>query len=96
MLVFLLHVLRNSEVRTAFHHKLLKWRFDRFYTSTSVNRIQGDASQSKGTRKRQIDPEDSNGKELRSTRQSGEQIALSVESPLRVMTEPAVSGGGVT
>ena len=77
-------------MRTAFHHKLLKWRFDRFYSSTSVNRIQGDVLQSKGKRKRQIDPEESNNKELHSTRQSGEQMVLSV------MTEPAVSSGSVT
>ena len=91
MLIFLLHVLRNSEVRTAFHHKLLKWRFDRFYNSTSVNRIQGDASHSKGKRKRQIDPEESNNKGLQSTRQSGEQIALSVK-----VSTPAVSSRSVS
>ena len=91
MLIFLLHVLRNSEVRTAFHHKLLKWRFDRFYNSTSVNRVQGDVSPSKGKRKRQIDPEESNNKQLHSTRQSGEQMVLSVQA-----STPAVSSGSVT
>lgn len=50
-----------------------------FYSSTSVNRVPGDVSQSKGKRKRQIDPDESNNKELHSTRQSGEQMALSVQ-----------------
>ena len=78
-------------MRTAFHHKLLKWRFERFYNSTSVNRVQGDASQSKGKRKRQIDPEESNNKELHRTRQSGEQMALAVQ-----VSTPAASSGSVT
>ncbi|KAL9962449.1 hypothetical protein ACROYT_G031553 [Oculina patagonica] len=77
MIIFLLHVLRNSEVRTAFHHKLLKWRFDRFYSSSAA-RAQGDASQSRGKRKRQIDPDESKGNELHITRQSGEQPAFTV------------------
>jgi len=67
-----------------------------FYSSTSVNRVQGDVSQSKGKRKRQIDPDESNNKELHSTRQSGEQMALSVQVSIRVMAEPAVSSGSVT
>ena len=50
-----------------------------FYSSTSVNRIQGDVPQSKGKRKRQVDPEESNNKELDGNRQSGEQIELSVQ-----------------
>ena len=50
-----------------------------FYSSSSVTRFQGDVSQSKGKRKRQIDPEESNNKELHDNRQSGEQIELSVQ-----------------
>ena len=91
MLIFLLHVLRNSDVRTAFHHKLLKWRFDRSYNGTNVNRVQGDVSPSKGKRKRQIDPEETNNKQLHSNRQSGEQMALSVQ-----VSALAVSSGSVT
>ena len=53
-----------------------------FFSSTSVNRVQGDVSNSKGKRKRQIDPDKPNNKELHSTRQtSGEQMALSVQVP---------------
>ena len=50
-----------------------------FYSSSSVNRFQGDVSQSKGKRKRQTDPEESNNKELHDNRLSGEQIELLVQ-----------------
>ncbi|XP_066023555.1 adhesion G-protein coupled receptor D1-like [Pocillopora verrucosa] len=35
MLIFLLLVLRNSEVRAAFRNKVLKWRFNAFHSSSS-------------------------------------------------------------
>lgn len=41
LLIFLLHVVRNSDVRAEIHHKLLKWRFER-----SVNRAQEKSSTS--------------------------------------------------
>ncbi|XP_044181376.1 adhesion G-protein coupled receptor D1-like [Acropora millepora] len=41
LLIFLLHVVRNSDVRAEIHHKLLKWRFER-----SVNRVQEKSSTS--------------------------------------------------
>jgi len=51
-----------------------------FFNTTSVNRDQGDVSNSKGKRKRQIDPDEPNNKELHSARQTlGEQMALSVQ-----------------
>jgi len=59
MLIFLLHVVRNSDVRAAFHHKLLKWRFDRFSHISSANRVHEEALQSTSRRKWQNDPEDS-------------------------------------
>lgn len=62
-----------------------------FYSSTSANRVQGDVSPSKGKRKRQIDPGESNNQELQSTRPSGEQMALSVQ-----VSTPGVSSGSVT
>ena len=41
LLIFLLHVVRNSDVGAEIHHKLLKWRFER-----SVNRVHEKSSTS--------------------------------------------------
>ena len=46
MLIFLLHVVRNSDVRAEIHHKLLKWRFDRFFHISSANRVHGNNTKS--------------------------------------------------
>ena len=78
MAIFLLHVVRNSDVRAAFHHKLLKWRFDRLPIS-SANRVHEDASQSTSKRKRQHNPEDSKN-ELQNT-QTGEQVTFTLQVP---------------
>lgn len=66
MVIFLLHVLRNSDVRASFHHKLLKWRSSRFSTS-SANRVRKDASQTTNNRKRQHEPEAVSKNELQDT-----------------------------
>ena len=54
MVIFLLHVLRNSEVRASFHHKLLKWRLNRFPTS-SANRVHEDASAQTTSQRKWLD-----------------------------------------
>ena len=79
MLIFLLHVVRNSDVRAAFHHKLLKWRFDRFSHISSANRVHEEALQSTSRRKWQNDPEGSKN-ELQNT-QTGEHRSFAVKSP---------------
>ena len=80
MLIFLLHVLRNSEVRAAFHHKVLKWRFNIFHSSSSGRSQVEVYVQYGGKRKRQIDPEETK-KELNHNTTSKEQIAFIIGLP---------------
>ncbi|XP_066023553.1 adhesion G protein-coupled receptor L2-like isoform X1 [Pocillopora verrucosa] len=80
MLIFLLHVLRNSEVRAAFRHKMLKWRFNTFHRSSSGRSQAGVYAQYGGQRKRQIDPEETK-KELSHNTTSKEQIAFITRLP---------------
>ncbi|XP_022794346.1 adhesion G-protein coupled receptor D1-like [Stylophora pistillata] len=80
MLIFLLHVLRNSEVRAAFHHKMLKWRFHIFHSSSSSRTHADMSAQSGGKRKRQICPEE-HKKELNHNTRPGEQMAFIVRLP---------------
>ena len=80
MLIFLLHVLRNSEVRAAFHHKVLKWRFNIFHSSSSGRSQVELYVQYGGKRKRQIDPEETK-KELNHNTTSKEQIAFIIGLP---------------
>ena len=80
MLIFLLLVLRNSEVRAAFRHKVLKWRFNTFHSRSSGLSQAEVYAQYGGQRKRQIDPEETK-KELSHNTTSGEQIAFITRLP---------------
>ena len=59
MLIFLLHVVRNSDVRAEIHHKLLKWRFERFTPTNSANRVHENTSNSTSNRNHQYSHEES-------------------------------------
>ncbi|XP_022805245.1 adhesion G-protein coupled receptor D1-like isoform X2 [Stylophora pistillata] len=80
MLIFLLHVLRNSEVRAAFQHKMLKWRFNIFHSSSSSRTHAEMSAQSGGKRKRKVDHEE-HKKELNHNTRPGEQMAFIVRLP---------------
>ncbi|KAM7434431.1 hypothetical protein ABFA07_015464 [Porites harrisoni] len=67
MVIFLLHVLRNSEVRASFHHKILRWRFDR-------HPVRVHKTSSQNTSRREDDPKAINKNRLDT--QSGEHFTL--------------------
>lgn len=78
MLIFLLHVVRNSDVRAEIHHQLLKWRFERFSRVSSVNRVHDDNAKCI-SKQNQVRGREETGNKLNHT-QTAEKDTINVET----------------